>query len=696
MKQIFFIIVCLFLLGINTLAVALEKTSDWTDIAFSSDKQAKNDVLSRWLKLNADHLLARLAIAPDEGENQQQARQVAVEIELPLPTGEMVLVRAKKSPIMASSLAEKYPDLQTWKVYGEANILSGRIDFTPSGFHAILSLSNGETVFIDPEDIEGARYYVAKQRSRQQDSSHQCHLQPAVSAPQQSEHLQRSLARGEAVSLQTYRLAVATTAEYTQFFGGTVAKGLAAVVTTINRVNEIYERDLAIRLILVAENNQIIYTDRFSDPYTNQSANQSSDQNQVNLDRVIGSNHYDIGHVFGTSAGGIAVVDAACNDKTKAIAATGLSSPNSDVFYIDFVSHEIGHQLGADHTFSSDTRSCKGQRSDTVAYEVGSGSTIMAYAGICGSDNLQNNSDAAFHSASIQQITQYTREEKGSFCAKTKVLSNRKPEASTGDNYTIPARTPFILTAKATDEDNDTLTYAWDQMDMGDIAALDVDNGKNGIIRSYLPTTSAQRVIPKLSDLLAGTHTIGENLPTTSRKLTFNVVVRDGKSGVGMAGIQLQVHDTGVAFAVKEPDASAIVKRNEGLAVAWEVANTTRSPVNCSKVNIELSTDGGQQFTTILEKTSNDGSETVIIPATAKENTTSRLKVSCSNNIFFALSPANFTIQGTGDKPITPPTPTASGGLVLPQLMLLFLILVVRRFYLSHHNRITMRGTSKV
>jgi hypothetical protein len=696
MKHILYICLFLSFVILKTNAIATEDASVWVDIEApfnSSNKQARNgEQAVRWLMLDDKRLLKQLNSAPDEIFNQKATRQIEVQIALPLPSGKSIVVSVEKSSIMETSLAEKYPQMQTWKVHGVTDkSVSGRLDFTPAGFHAILSLENTDMVFIDPEVFAGNQYYLSKQRPSAHLSANQCQVKHVLSEQQRTVNLQRSLAKSDSSILQTYRLALATTGEYTDFFGGTVEKGLAAVVTTINRVNEIYERDLAIRLILVAENDRIIYTNGFFDPYTNSSSDRSSDQNQINLDNVIGSNNYDIGHVFGTGRGGIAALGVVCQNN-KAIGATGLEAPINDAFYIDFVAHEIGHQFGAEHTFNGTKGNCATRNANT-AYEPGSGSTIMAYAGICETDNLQKNTDAVFHSASIQQIMYYTRKGKGASCAAIKILNNAQPKADAGNNYTIPARTPFLLSASATDADNDTLTYAWDQMDLGEASAPDIDNGQNAIIRSYLPSKSAQRSIPKLSDLLAGTHTKGEILPTTSRALKFNLVVRDGKGGVATDGIQLKVYDTGSAFAIREPDASTSIKRGQKLSIIWNVANTDVSPISCAKVDIALSTDGGKHFAMLKENAPNDGSEKITIPASAKESNQARLKISCSNNIFFALTPANFSISDTVKEVSKKKN---AGGMILPQLLLLLLLLAIRKtgirraYSLRSKNKILM------
>jgi len=663
------------------MVIATENTSVWLDIPPPSNQQNRSNKTTptRWLILDTKRLLEQLNTAPDETTSQQPRAETRIEIAL--PTGDSVFVKVQKSPMMETALAEKYPQIQTWKITGNGNpIVSGRMDMTPAGFHAILSLNNGEMVIIDPKQSVGKTYYISQRYQPRHLASRQCQLHPKSPTEKPALRLQRSLAKSTGDSLQTYRLAVAATAEYTQFFGGTVEKGLAAIVTTINRVNEIYERDLAIRFILIAENNQIIYTNSFNDPYNNnETSNELSDQNQINLDQVIGTNNYDIGHVFSQSEGGgdgIAILASVCQNDIKAVGATRLNTPFDDIFSIDFVAHELGHQLGAEHTFNGNKGACV-SREFSLGYEPGSGSTIMAYAGICGADNLQLQSDAVFHSASIQQIINYSREDSGSTCAKTTSLNNSIPVVDAGSNHTIPARTPFLLSGKATDADNDPLTYAWDQMDSGSASAADIDTGDNAIIRSYLPTSSAQRSIPKLSDLLANTQTKGEILPTTSRTLKFNLVVRDGNGGVAMEGMKLEVHDTGTAFAIKQPSSAITVKRNQNLSIIWDVANTDVDPINCNRVDIALSSDGGKQFSIIKAQLQNNGSATISIPANATENSTARLRISCHNNVFFALSPSNFTISGSTEK--TAET-KASGSVTLLQLLFLIALFMMRKY----------------
>ncbi len=272
-------------------------------------------------------------------------------------------------------------------------------------------------------------------------------------------------------SRRVYRLALAATGEYTQYHGGTVADALAAMVTAINRVNQIYGRDVAIQFVLVSTTDSVIYTDPDTDPYTNLSGFTMLTENQANLDAVIGSINYDIGHVFSTGGGGIAIVGGTCRADFKAQGVTGRPDPEGDLFYIDLVAHEMGHQMNAPHSFNGTTLNCAApNRVAESAVEPGGGSTIMSYAGICGVEDLQNSADAIFHSLSIQQIIGFSTSGAGASCGTLNTTGNNAPVVSGGSDYIIPRETPFVLEGSATDVDGDTLSYQWDQMDVNGTA----------------------------------------------------------------------------------------------------------------------------------------------------------------------------------------------------------------------------------
>ncbi|MBI5101158.1 MAG: zinc-dependent metalloprotease, partial [Nitrospirae bacterium] len=468
--------------------------------------------------------------------------------------------------------------------------------------------------------------------------------------------------RSSGTQLRTYRLAVAATGEYTAYFGGTVPLGLAAVVSAVNRVTGIYEAEVAVRLQLVENNNLIVYTNQFTDPYTDSDCNPNEcgiimlGQNQTNLDSVIGNDNYDIGHVFSTGGGGVAYLRVPCVTGLKARGVTGSSIPTGDVFWVDYVAHEMGHQFGANHTFNSETGSCNGNGEPSTAYEPGSGSTIMAYAGICGPDDLQSNSDAYFHTVSFDEILDYITWDEGSTCGTVANSGNIPPVANAGSGgLTIPANTPFTLTGSAIDSNGDPLTYCWEEFDLIDPTGV-IDGGPPGdptnppFFRSWPATSSPSRTFPRLSELLNNTTVLGEVLPDTSRALNFRLTVRDNRSGGGGVdydSMTFNVTSLAGPFQVTAPNTAVSWAGNSSQTVTWNVANTgSGTTVNCANVGILLSTDGGYTFpTTLAPSTPNDGSQSVTVPNVS--TATARIKVYCTGNIFFDISNSNFTITYT-------------------------------------------------
>ena len=158
---------------------------------------------------------------------------------------------------------------------------------------------------------------------------------------------------------KTYRLALACTGEYGIFHGNDTTLVLAAMNTTMTRVNGVYEREFALTMEIIPENDQIIYLVPGSDPYSNNNGGAMLGQNQSTINAAIGSSNYDIGHVFSTGGGGIAFLASVCTSN-KARGVTGGGSPVGDPFDIDYVAHEMGHQFGANRHQESD-RETKGK-----------------------------------------------------------------------------------------------------------------------------------------------------------------------------------------------------------------------------------------------------------------------------------------------------------------------------------------------
>ena len=379
----------------------------------------------------------------------------------------------------------------------------------------------------------------------------------------------------------------------------------------MNRVSGVYEDELSVRMILVADNDQIVFTNSATDPYTNNNAFAMLGQNQSTIDSIIGNANYDIGHVFSTGAGGVAGFAVVGRTGRKAEGVTGISPPTGDGFWIDYVAHEMGHQYGGSHTFNGTQGSCSGgNRSGSSAYEPGSGSTIMAYAGICGGDNLQSRSDAYFHSRSLDQIISYLDVSRPNVGTRIDT-DNSIPTAEAGPNYTIPSETPFELTGAGTDADGDPLVFNWEQRDLGPAQRVtQPDNGSSPLFRSWTATTNPTRTLPRMEDILDGTLVRGEKFALTDRTLQFRLTVYDNNpagGGVATDNMSVNVQDTG-PFQVTIPAASTDWNGGVLQTVQWDVAGTTGNGINTSQVNILLSLDDGQTYQTVATATANDGS----------------------------------------------------------------------------------------
>ncbi|WOE67760.1 M12 family metallo-peptidase [Aeromonas allosaccharophila] len=567
----------------------------------------------------------------------------ASKLTLPLPDGGEVTFALEAYDVLPADLAAKYPQIRTFKGYNPAHpVDTGRFDLGPQGFHAMFS-HQGQMVFVDPlRNAEGyAVYYQKDAHSRLEEDADK------VIGPGVTKLVRKVQVDGNA--RKRYTIAISAAGEYTRYHGGSTVLALAAITTLLNRVNEVYQRDVGAEFVLASGNDAIIFTDPASDPFSN-------DDTDVDVNGLVQATAqtlpsgalgpFDIGHVVNTGGGGLAGLGVLCTaDKSDGM--TGSSDPVGDAFFIDYVAHEIGHQFGADHTFNGTTDSCGGgNRATGQAFEPGSGSSIMAYAGICGEENIQPHSDPYFHSKSIEQMRAHMATV--STCGTTLPLSNNAPQAAAGGDYVIPANTAFMLKGAGGDLDNDYLLYNWEQIDLGtesSSVATMVDDGTRPLFRFVSPTRSAERILPSLPSLLSGTLAKGEAWPTTNRDLNFRLTVRDGQGGVASDDMKVQVINTGAAFRITSPLSGGTLTPGGSQAVAWDVAGTTVAPISCSKVDISVTQDEGASWTTLAAGQPNNGAVTVTLPANLTSSV--RLKVACSDNIFFAISPLKLPlVQG--------------------------------------------------
>jgi len=630
----------------------------WTDISekqiIAGTERSVNPQKFRALHLDIDQMKLFLQTAPLE--NTGKTSDAWLEIKIPMPGFIWSRFRIYETYVMHPELAAQFPEIKTYAGQGvDDENATIRLDVTPQGFHAMV-LSPDGAVFIDPYSQNSIRDYISYYKkdckpvvpficgTRTDDNPYNYHtIIPKELYAQ----------RASGTQLRTYRLALACTGEYAVARGGTALSAMSSMVTTMNRVDGVYETEVAIRMVIISNDNLLVYTNGSTDPYTNGNGSTMLTENQNNITSVIGSANYDIGHVFSTGGGGIAGLGVVCSSTNKARGVTGNSNPTGDPFDIDYVAHEMGHQFGGNHTFNSVTGNCGGgNRASSAAYEPGSGITIMAYAGICGSDDLDPHSIAYFHTKSFDEITIFSTSGNGNTCAATTTTGNTAPVVtSVGLPKSIPVSTPFILTGAAMDANGDPVTYSWEQYDLGTAGAWNAVQTAGStwpLFRPFSPTTSPSRTFPKLSDIINNTSTVGEVLPTVARTLHFRLTVRDNRTGGGGVmhpdtTLNISVVNNGGAFAVTAPNTSVSWIGNSTQTVTWTVNGTTASPINCANVKISLSTDGGNTFpTVILASTANDGTETITVPNIG--TTQARIKVEAVGNIFFDMSNVNFTI----------------------------------------------------
>ena len=651
-----------------------------TDDAVEGVVQGRRGAVRRLAvaRLNAGALHGLLALAPLE---ETGTNTTAVILTLPLPEGGFGRFRIEESPVLSSELAAAFPAIRTYRGFGvDDPAATSRLGWTDAGFHAMI-LSPAGSVYIDPAIHGDASTYVSLRKSDlTSQSAFSCQLHGEEAVAVTTEGTVFPIFNG--ASRRTYRLALAATAEYTALAPATVTHpagskeaALARMTATINRVNGIYDRDLAVRLTLstgtAADPTALIFTAAATDGYNNSDGIAMLQENQTKLDAVIGSGSYDIGHVFSTGGGGVANLGSVCSATTKARGVTGSSNPTGDAFDVDFVAHEIGHQFGGPHTFNAESGNCNTNREAADAYEPGSGSTIMAYAGICDAADLQRNSHDYFHVESLNRMAAFLAAG-GAACGTSAATGNSAPAVSAGTSRTVPHSTPFLLTATGSDGNGDPLTFTWEQANTGSAsstpATIASDSGGQPLFRSYPPSTDPTRTFPSLPFILedrnvppptysgsskvtpvvcgSGTCATGEVLPATARVLKFQVTARDNRGGVASSSTNITVSATTGPFKVTSPNTAIEWGAATTETVEWDVAGTASAPVFTGSVRILLSTDGGLTFPhVLLSSTANDGSADVMIPNTP--TTKARVKVEAISNIFFDISDVDFEIAKT-------------------------------------------------
>ncbi|AOK31867.1 MULTISPECIES: reprolysin-like metallopeptidase [Burkholderia] len=672
--------------GCASLAQAADTAGFWYDVPASAGVSARGATTSepaayRAVTLNFGNLKSELAANATTTKSGQSNR-----LALPLPEGGMTYFTLSESNVLPPALAKRYPALKSYKGVDDKG-RRARIDITPQGLQAAVYGDSDGMWLVQPAGQLSGRASKAADSGDVYWSFRRAAL--PGSSPFNEDGFDKNLLNGSGVRknsakatagnatgarasgsvMYDYRLAMAATSTYTKSFGGTVVDGLAAVATMVNRINEIYENDLGVHLTLIDNEDKIIYTDAKTDPYAGLSPGSGAinNENVKNLAKVIGNKNFDVGHVVaGDGTGGMASIASTCQDATKAAGSTGRRNPVGDAFAVDYVAHELGHSFGSYHSFNANRST-----PEEDAVEPGEGSTIMGYAGVYRQNypefSYQPHSDPYFNSSSIGMIQDWISSAGGS-CATRTLNKNSAPwldpeslippdAFATGRaSYTIPAKTPFTLKVKAAKGSKASgLTYTWEQFDFGpeQFGKLK-DDGQGPIFRSFKPHAQAEQTFPHLAAVL-GDEPLGngEVYPATNRKLSFRVTVRDNVAmarslGVGpntaSGNMYVNVVDTGSPFAVTAPKSAVKWEAGSEQTVAWNVAQTNAAPIACTNVKLDLSLDGGYHYLSepLLASTPNNGKAKVTLPAVASNK--ARIRVSCTDNVFFAVTPANFTI----------------------------------------------------
>lgn len=597
-------------------------------------------------QLDLTSLKAILATAPLRG-NKLSSHVV---IQFPDGNGQLKNFKVYEAPVMQAGLSAKYPTIKSYVGHGvEKPSETIRFSITGYGLHTMLSTDEG-TSYTDPYTKDGLTY-VAYKRSALTPRTFRCDVKETAAKNNQEPGFTTLSEPATDGLLRTYRLAMACTIEYAAFHieeagltGGTLeeqtAAVLSAMVVTVTRVNSVYEKDFGISLQLIDNNDELIFIE--SDDFDNENTNDALlNQSQPVIDGIVGFDSYDIGHTVSTGGGGIAQLYSPCsNNKGRGI--TGLFAPVGDAYDIDFVAHEIGHQFGGNHTFNVE---CGGNRNDSTAYEPGSGSTIMAYAGVC-FPSVQNNSDAYFHKHSILEITNFMKN--WGDCAVNTETGNEAPVADAGSDYTIPYGTPFILKGTATDADDDALTYCWEQMDLEISEQPPLTTSAEGPnFRSLPPVSSPERYLPVLEEVLNNNlFPTWEVISDVEREYNFVLTVRDNNPLGGQTAYDdMKVNVSGAAgpFLVTVPSTNVSWVAGSNQNVTWNVAGTNANGVNAAYVDILMSNDGGLTYPVVLaSKVPNDGSEVITVPTATGVN--KRIMIRGHNHIFYDLSDSDFTI----------------------------------------------------
>ena len=662
MRKNLLFLICLF----TATLCGAQTASLFTPVSISEMRLEKellrNALPSAYLTYQLDRQLTQTVLqsAPQEFT---AAASGQCTISIPLADGSFEPFAIWKTAMLEPALAAKFPDVRTYAGRSLRNReRTVRLSYTPRGFRAMVMQPNLEIVFIEPYSWNQDRYYIVYDAKTAPDNPNQKlerrwipeGMSGAMDAPDEKPFAPTVQDRGieiDPVKLKVFRFCVATTGEFAQDHGNTKPMVFAAVTEYVNMISGFFERDIDMRLQLIDASQNVVFTNPDSDPYEGLEVGNWMGQNPAVLDFYCGTASHDVGHVLARYIQGGAIGVAGgitCGDGKDRGCSAGTGNGDYGAGFLGTFGQEVGHQMSGGHSWNR----CAGigGRAGLTAFEPGGGSTIMSYAGACQSDNIQFNQDLYYHSGSIEEMRNFYLYNLGTTCGSYITTDNHAPIVTLPyqDNFFIPISTPFELNGSAIDPDGDTMVYNWEGMDAGPETPLGFPQGNAAIFRTLPAVSETNRYFPKLQTVITNGSSNAEQLPTYTRDLTFRLAARDNRpngGGVGWADVAFKSWEAAGPFKVTNPNTGTVSWKVGELAnVVWDVAHTNVVPVNCQKVNIRLSIDGGFTYPIMLaEGVTNDGSQYVPVPN--QLTTKARVRVDAADNVFFDISNANFKIE---------------------------------------------------
>ena len=623
------------------------------------DKKKKQKEIDNPLLFQLDEIVLKKTLT----KTQDQTAQEPVEISIPNADGTLEYYMVKESSNFAPELQVKYPEIRSYKGIGMTDhSATVYFSFSPKGLQTMVLRADKDSEFIESFSKTKAIYRVSTSKNN---TSGNLPVACSTDDVALSTLLQNKTAKVKANDkvFRTFRLALSCNAEYTNYYGGTIAAALAGMNASMTRVNGILGKDLAVKFEIIANNNLLIYLDPLTDPYSDSATGADNDKGalwnlelQNNLTATIGNAGYDVGHLLSGSGGGgnAGCIGCICINPTSQNQygkGSGWSAPSNNTpegsnFDIDVVAHEMGHQLGGNHTF---TFKVEGRGANI---EPGSGSTIMGYAGVVSPTtlNIQAHSDDYY---SVNSVLQIQNNLASKTCSTNVPISNSPPVINAGSDYSIPKGTAFILKGLGSDPNGDTVSYTWEENDNA-VTQIDANSicfptkADGPLFRSLKPSTSPIRYMPLLKDVLLNTLTTKwESVSNIERTLNFSFTGRDnaalGTSQTNTDDMIVNVSGTVGPFAVTSQNTDNIGWNQASTqTITWNV-NGSETLIGAVNVNIKLSTDGGLTFPiTLASNTPNDGSELITAPSISATNC--RLLIEPTSNIFYAVNSKTFAI----------------------------------------------------